>query len=233
MRTTIRNLHKWIGIAIGLVLLLWIGTGVLMVLPHRSTTGAAPGYDWQHAAITPAQAVSLAQGRDAGGLTRVSGLDLHRLADRLVYRVHFEDGSVRLVDAASGGLVVLDSATATVVARTAFGVEGEPVSVERLERYDVRYAAGPLPAIRVAFDDPARTVAYVGVRDGTVRGGGTGHRVRAIISGLHTFYPLRALVGSARIEVGLLLLACAIGIAGIATGYWLALPRRLRARRSG
>ena len=77
----------------------------------------------------------------------------------------------------------------------------------------------------------ARKVRRLG--DGAVIGGGMGHRVRGIIAGLHTFYPLRVLARSARVEIGLLLLACLVATVAIATGYWMALPRRLRARVAG
>ena len=232
---TVRRLHKWIGIGIGLILLMWIGTGVMMVLPQQEPLRVPLDQAaWVGAAVTPAAAVEAASPGTRG---RVVAMNLHTIEGQPVYRIYFADGSVRLVDARSGELFALTDSVAKSVARRALDRPDARVrSVERLESHQLRYLSGPLPVFRVVFDDGHNTVIYVNARDGSVQGGGTARRIRVILGGLHTFYPLRVVVRSARAEVGLLLLACGVAIVGVFTGYWLALPggwrRRWSARRS-
>lgn len=223
---TFRSVHKWIGISLGVVLLLWLVSGVWMVLPTSYPQNWEGGFSqWQAAAVAPGEAVSVASGHAPD---RVRNISMWAVAGRLFYRVSLEDGSVRLVDATTAEPVTITHELAERIARAVFVFpEAALDTVERVDGYSMRYAAGPLPTFRVVFADGNNTVVYVGVADGAVRGGGTRHRIRSVVGGLHTFYPLRVLV-SAKGEKGALVLAGVITIVGVLTGYWLALPGRWR-----
>ena len=225
---TFRWVHKWIGISIGIILLVWLVSGIWIVLPTSYQQNWEDGFSqWQAASIAPAEAVAVASGH-APELVR--NINMWAVADRLFYRVSLEDGTVQLVDATTGQSVTINPDLAVRIARAVFVIPEAPVdTVELVDRYSMRYAAGPLPAMRVVFADDNKTVVYVGTADGAVLGGGTSHRIRSVVAGLHTFYPLRVLV-SAKGEKGALVLAGVITIVGVLTGYWLALPRRWRRR---
>lgn len=93
---TFRSVHKWIGISLGLVLLLWLVSGVWMVLPTSYQQNFQDGFfQWSAAAIAPAEAVAVASGHAP---ERVRNINMWAVAGRLFYRVSLEDGSVRLVD---------------------------------------------------------------------------------------------------------------------------------------
>ncbi len=223
---TFRSVHKWIGISLGVVLLLWLVSGVWMVLPTSNQQNWENGFSrWSDAAVAPVEAVAIASGHAP---ERVRNINLWAVAGRLFYRVSLDDGSVRLVDATTAEPVTITPGLAEQIARAVFVIpEAALDTIERVDGYSMRYAAGPLPAIRVVFADGNKTVVYVGVADGAVRGGGTSHRIRSVVGGLHTFYPLRVLV-SAKGEKGALVLTGLITIVGVLTGYWLALPDRWR-----
>jgi len=225
---TFRSIHKWIGISLGIILLVWLVSGIWMVLPASYQQNWEDGFSqWPAAAIAPAEAVAVASDHAP---ERVRNLNMWAVASRLFYRVSLKDGPVQLVDATTGQLVTITPDLAEQIARAIFVMPEAPVdTVERVDEYSMRYGAGPLPVMRVVFADDDNTVVYVGVADGAVLGGGTSHRIRAIVSGLHSFYPLRILI-SARGEKGALILAGVLMIVGVLTGYWLALPVRWRLR---
>ena len=225
---TFRSLHKWIGISIGIIVLVWLVSGIWILLPTSYQQNWEDGFSqWPAAAITPAEAVAVASGHTP---ERVRNINMWAVAGRLFYRISLKDGPVQLVDATTGQSVTITPDLAERIARAIFVMPEAAVdTVERVDRYSMRYAAGPLPAMRVVFADGNKTVVYVGEADGAVLGGGTSHRIRSIVAGLHTFYPLRVLV-SARGEKGALILAGVITIVGVLTGYWLALPGRWRRR---
>lgn len=223
-----RTIHKWIGITLGIALLVWLVSGVWMALPTSYQENWEGGFSqWPAAAVAPAQAVIAASG---GAPERVRNINMWGVAGRLFYRVSLDAGPVQLVDATTGEPVTVTPELAEQIARAIFGLPEAPIdTVERVDRYSMRYAAGPLPAMRIVFGDGNNTVVYVGVADGTVLGGGASHRIRSVVAGLHTFYPLRVLV-STNGEKGILILASVICIVGVFTGYWLALPGRWRRR---
>lgn len=227
---TFRRIHKWIGISIGLILLVWLVSGIWIVLPTSYQQNWENGFSqWPAAVIAPAEAVAVASGNEPEG---VRNINMWAVAGRLFYRVSLKGRPVQLVDATTGQLVRITPDLAEQIARYVFVIPEAPVdTVERVDSYSMRYAAGPLPAMRVVFADDNETVVYVGEADGSVRGGGISHRIRSVVAGLHTFYPLRVLV-SAKGEKGALVLAGLITIAGVLTGYWLALPGRWRRRWS-
>ena len=223
---TFRWAHKWIGIVLGGVLLLWLITGIWIVLPERHQTIPPEVFtDWSAAPVSPAAAVAVVSPQDP---TRVQALRLWNVAGLLFYHLARADGSGRLVDATTGTEVQVTAELAERVARAQFGVPEAPLaSTELLEEHSARYAAGPLPVYRLTFDDADHTVAYIALLAGVVQGGGSNHRVRALVAGLHAFYPLRVLVGS-KGEQGLLVLTGTITIVLVITGYWLGLPARWR-----
>jgi len=227
---TSRSAHKWIGIILGVASLVWLVSGVWMVLPTSSQQNREQGFSqWQTALVAPAEAVVVASGQAP---ERVRNISIWAVAGRVFYRISLRDGPVQLVDAITGERVTVTDELAEQIARSIFGLTEAPVdTVERVDQYSIRYAGGPLPAMRVVFADDNKTVVYVGMADGSVRGGGTSHRIRSIVGGLHTFYPLRVLV-SPKGEKGILVLAGLISIVGVLTGYWLALPGRWRGRWS-
>lgn len=226
-----RSLHKWMGIVIGAVLLMWAATGIIMVLPlGRTRDTAGPRLEVGRAVISPAQAVARLAERDSA--PRVRSVSLLQIADHVVYQVETRQRTV-LVDASTGEPFEISAAVAEQVARSAFRGSPGQVTVERLTEYDARYSGGELPAFRVALGDSAATVSYVSARTGSIVTSDSRRRFRSIVGKLHDFSIIKAVISSDWVHRGLAIAACLLAIVSIFTGYWLALPRRTNPRRAG
>jgi uncharacterized iron-regulated membrane protein len=232
MRLTVPRFHKWMGVTVGVIFLLWVVSGIVMILPPLpAPRGGPPAVaNYSGSTLSPAQAVALVAGREADS-GAVTSLVLLRLGNRSAYQITVKGGRSYLIDAGSGERVIITAELARGIAEENLGGDVPVRGVEELSHHDFRYPAGSLPVYRVLFADPRETVAYVATRDGSVRLSDWRHRVRATIGGLHTFQPVELLTGSDSLRVTLLHLASLISIALIATGYYMSLPKRRGAAR--
>ena len=219
-----RTLHKWIGVAIGLVLLMWTITGIIMVWPTnrvRDTSGQT--VDLSRAIVSPAQALERLADQDSAAPARA--VSLVQILDHVVYQVDTRRRTF-LVDAENGELFEITPAVAESIARKSFrGTVGE-VMVEQLTAYDARYGSGDLPAWRVSLGDEAGTVSYVSGKNGTVISGDSRRRFRSVAGKLHDFSAIKVIVSADWVHRFLAIGACLLAITSIVTGYWLALPRK-------
>lgn len=228
MTRTFLWLHKWLGICMGVVVFIWVVSGVVMILPRGAVPQAkTPQPDWSSAVLSPAQAAALvAATGDTAGIQNIS---LVRLRNRPVFLAEMRGGRRHLHDAATGTPIEVTAALAESIAVEGLRAPKPVTRVERLEKPDWRYA-GRVPAYRVEFADPKRTVAYVTERDGGLQLGDRGIRIRAVITGLHTFQPL-SLLGGNTSRLAALHLTSAVAVLLVLTGYYLVLPKRWRRRR--
>jgi uncharacterized iron-regulated membrane protein len=225
-----RTVHKWIGIVIGLALLMWTTTGIIMVLPvNRVRDTRVQPLDISRAIVSPAQAVARAANRDSAMAVR--SLTVIQILDRVVYQVETRRRTL-LVDAASGEPFEISADLAEAIARASFRGTAGQVEVERLERYDARYSSGDLPAFRVSLGDAAKTVSYVSGRTGSMMTGDSRRRLRPVVGKLHDFSAIKAVISADWVHRSLAIGACVLSIVSIFTGYWLALPRRSPNRRA-
>ncbi|MEO8200324.1 MAG: PepSY domain-containing protein [Gemmatimonadota bacterium] len=217
-----RTLHKWIGILIGLVLLMWTVTGIIMVLPgnrSRQTAKSAP-LDVASAIISPAAAlVPLGD-----SIAPVKSVELIPILDRVAYRIEGKGRTV-LIDAKSGERIQVTPDAAREIAVRALRGRAGKARVETLTKHDARYPSGDLPVYRVILDDSAATVSYVSPGDGSIVSGDSRNRIRSVAGRLHDFSVVTIFVKSQWFHRSLIILASLVAIGGIVTGYWLALPR--------
>lgn len=220
------KVHKWVGVAVGVVLLMWIVTGVLLSAGEGRGQGRATPPDYSRATVSPAAAVTAASTGD-GGLTAVRSVELDRLGDRLIYRVKGTPRGVALIDAGTGERVVIDESLARALAQQAVP-KGAIASAELIRANDRGYP-GSLPAWRVTFGDAEATWFHVGAQDGLVNVSTSASRISSTLHGLHTFGSLTALHIERRHIRLLLIAASVVALTVVATGYVLSLPRRRRA----
>lgn len=173
MNRTIFLLHRYLGIALGLVMSVWCVSGIVMMYaqyPEMSETDAARSLEplnLAHCCFLPA---------DFEGANKVS-LDSYRIemmAGRPVLRLDQSSGDQRFVDLANGRILgALNAGEATAVAQAfadTAGIESFRFS-EQLERdqwtvygsYDVHR-----PLFKFVGDDAAGTAWYVSSRTGEV-----------------------------------------------------------------
>jgi len=221
-------LHKWLGICIGVVVFVWVVSGVVLILPRRAVPRApAAAMDWSQASLSPGQIAALVAATGDSG--EIQDLSLIRLRNRPVFLAEIRKGRRHLLDAATGAPIEITAQLAESIAVEGLRTPAPVTGVERLTRHDWRYS-GALPAYRVVFDDARRTVAYVIERDGNLVLGDRGIRIRAVIAGLHTFQPLRLLTGNTS-RVFSLYLTSVVAVLLVLTGYYLVLPKKWRRRR--
>jgi hypothetical protein len=220
------KVHKWVGVAVGVVLLMWIVTGVLLSASEGRGKGRAAAPDYSRATVSPASAVMAASAGDSG-LRDVRAIELDRLGDRVIYRVKGTPRGIALIDAATGERFTIDEPLARELAQRALP-QGSVASAELIRANDRGYP-GSLPAWRVKFGDAEATWFHLGVLDGIASISTTGSRTSSTLHGLHTFGSLTALHIERRHIRLLLIAASLVALAVVATGYILSLPRRRRA----
>lgn len=159
MTPWMRRIHKWIGLVIGLQLVLWMCSGFVMSLLDADQVrgrefrappaarqawpaDALPVNPLVGAAREPAQVVSTGW-----------------LVDRPIYRLA-SDKATQLIDARSGQPVALDAALAQRIAEASYRGPGKALKAELVERsLETRAHEGPV--WRVAFDDAEDTTVYL------------------------------------------------------------------------
>lgn len=156
----LRRIHKWVGLTIGLQVLLWAVSGAMMAMldmgevaggetrnPPSFTERAAARDGWENV------------GRQLGA-TPITGARLNRLLGRQVYHLTTADG-VRVFDAETGRSVSIDAALAGKVARTVHPDNAIVRKVAALERLTFAVRNHELPVWRVDFEDPQNSSYYV------------------------------------------------------------------------
>ena len=216
MLNLIYKWHKWIGVTVGVILAMWLFTGIIMVTGPRPPSPPTPRVDFSTAAISPAQA-------SARSRSLVTGIDLIAIGTAPVYKLSTTSGTV-LVDARSGELIVINDSLATVIAKEASGVSA-PAKAKRVGSGEG--ASG----YRVVFSDEASTVVEIEA-SGAARVTDKLKRFRNVIGGLHTFGVLRGVNASRGTIEGLLILIAGTALVSVVLGYVMALPRRGRSRVS-
>lgn len=167
MTPWMRMLHKWVGLIIGLQLVIWTGSGVLMSLLdtakvnnlHHLAAKPSP-QPWPEAAIAP----SIIVARDDRSIQSV---ETHWLAGKPVYRL--TDGiSTWLASTRDGRAVPVTAPDVLTVATADYVGDGQAAAPELIKdaMWEVRDHAGPI--WRVNFSDADGTTVYVSGQDGRV-----------------------------------------------------------------
>jgi len=229
VRRTIYKVHKWIAVTVGLVIFVWLVSGIVMVFPNRlysPVRGRKPAaVDYRNVTVTPAKALATVA-EDLGSYPKVKSVSLKRIRDAVVYRITVEASGSHLIDARSGEVFTITPEIAEQIARDEFPVQARVLQIDLLTHNSYSYPWGPLPAYGIVFDDDQATISHVSVSDGMVRRSTRWSRIQAAVASLHTFEPLKLITKRKAVRRGLLLLLSMVAIAAVGTGYYLALPRR-------
>ncbi|MEP6574280.1 MAG: PepSY domain-containing protein [Gemmatimonadota bacterium] len=222
------TLHKWLAIGIGLVLLMWIVTGIVMgSLSDRMLENApAQAVDYSRVTLSPSQVLQRLSGHAGGPVT---GLDVVQFGSRALYQARFADKSSAFLDASDGSEVVITAALARTMAEAAAG-RPAPADAIEVRAHDADYPSGALPIFRLIYGDDKKTSVDVSPRTAEVRVNDSRRRMRRMVGSLHTFGSLRALVRSPTTVHQIFIFASVVSLLVVLTGYVLALPRRRRRR---
>lgn len=222
------KIHKWVGIGIGLVLVMWIVTGVMAAggeaAQARGRRGSGP--DFARATLPPARAVQAAIAVDSG-IAPITQMTVERLGAKIVYRLTGAGGAVMLLDAGDGSRVVVDEAVAREVVlldspRATIG------AATLIERHDGVYQGGALPVWRIQLGDEVGTVVHVSVATGVLSRIDRRGQLHRTVMGLHTFGSLRRFIPNPRVVHYIFVVASIVALGSVVTGYYLSLPREWR-----
>ncbi len=154
-------LHKWLGLIIGIQIVLWMSGGLVMsFFPIEKVRG-----EHNIREVEPAPIMSSALGASLPEIVAthapqgVMGVTLKRILGRTVYDVLREDGTRILVDTRSGGLVHINETIVRALADADFAGDGQIAEIGVIEETNSEYR-GPVPVWRVRFDDHEDTRLY-------------------------------------------------------------------------
>jgi uncharacterized iron-regulated membrane protein len=155
----LRVLHKWIGLVIGIQLLLWTLSGAMMaILPMDEVSGGD---------VREPQAVPLVPTSDGWPAVRqqlgnaaVTGVSLRPLLNGPVFEVRTSAG-VRLFDASTAKPISVDERLARRIASAAYPDTAQIRGVNALRELTLPVREHELPIWRVDFADDKNSSYYV------------------------------------------------------------------------
>jgi hypothetical protein len=168
-----RRAHRWLGLLIGIQLLLWTVSGLYFsLIPIETVRGEdrvreAEPVNFSHTPLASPRLAIDALLAQAGPSTQVRSLQLRRVLGEPVYEIRYDLGGEHralLADARDGSLLPpVARFRAIELAREDFAWDGPAVGTEYIERVDEddEYRGGPLPAWRVSFADADSTRIYI------------------------------------------------------------------------
>ncbi|UCG74986.1 MAG: PepSY domain-containing protein [Gemmatimonadota bacterium] len=223
-RWNARRIHLWFGTSIGVFFLVWVGSGLLMIVGPPAPSGQRTGAlrpDLTQAVVSPREALArVAAAADEDVVVR--RVQILPIGGRTAYLFATKSGDY-LIDAESGRPLTITPELARRLAadRLDPGLQADPI--EEIHSHDFWYVSGQLPVFRVRFSNS--TVAHVSPATGEVQVTDLSRQLFTLLAGgMHTFWPLSVVVG---LPVGkwLLWAASFASLILIGSGYWLAFPR--------
>ena len=170
LRRWMPRLHKWIALVVGVQLLAWSISGLLMTVVPISQVRGEHNIRKQEAVDLRATAlVPIANALEKLPAGVVSRVELRALAGRPVYEVAFEGSSPLLLDARSGALLSpVTELLAIKIAASDFSGAGRVTEATLITEKPPIEFRGDTPVWRISFDDPDESNIYVSAGTGKV-----------------------------------------------------------------
>lgn len=168
MNRLLYALHRWVSAAVFVQFTAWTVSGCFFVLVPFSRVKGTPVVDAHVRAIPDPSVLSIATVLAmAGGSSFPSSVELRGTAEGPVYLVRWGERVVRL-DARTGMVAPVERAEAEAAARRDQPGAPSVRASTLLTTAPVEYRDKPVPAWRVALNDPAATAVYVDATTGDV-----------------------------------------------------------------
>lgn len=171
MKRLVARIHLWAGLILGLQVVIWTASGVVMSWFHINDVKGLPNarppapVALEAAGLIPLEAAIRAGKGAAGG--PVEEIALKTFLDAPVFIARGPAGTV-MIDAARGEILSpLDEARALAAARADFAGAAPDAKAEWLEAAPIDYR-GALPVWRVTMGDEAGTRLYVDPASGAI-----------------------------------------------------------------
>ena len=169
MMVFLKKLHKWVGLLIGIQVLLWLLSGLVMsLLDPDKVSGRQWASPLQHEPQilpdTPLLEPDQLQAEHTGNALSIS---LQMIRGVATYRIRTTDG-ISLLNATDGSVIRFDRREAEKLALQDFSGEGEIVSIESGTAPDRETRTRSGPYWRVNFSDKAHSSLYISTATGRV-----------------------------------------------------------------
>ncbi|HEY5776844.1 MAG TPA: PepSY domain-containing protein [Xanthomonadales bacterium] len=165
----LKKLHKWVGLLIGIQVLVWLISGLVISLIDPAKVS---GSEWVRTNATEAPGLGTAALLEpaelpAAQLKDALGIDLITRHGRPMYLVRHAGGET-LVDASDASVVQTGKAEAGEIARQDFAGSGEIISIERGMAPDLETRDSMGAYWKVNFSDQANTSIYISESTGNI-----------------------------------------------------------------
>ena len=169
MMQLLKKLHKWVGLFIGIQVILWLLSGLAISLLDPIKVN---GRQWASPAVAEPQIIgptALLEPTELPSehLKDALGIDLTIRHGKPVYLVRHTGGET-LVNGIDGSLIMIQKADAEKLARKDFSGDGEVISVERGMAPDMETRDHTGAYWRVNFSDKANTAIYIAASTGKI-----------------------------------------------------------------
>jgi uncharacterized iron-regulated membrane protein len=216
--------HKWLGVAVGALTLLWFVTGVVMSLPAGVLRAAPPEaaaaeVSFRDVKLSVPEAIAHAEAQ-AGKTFGSVEVSFRRLPGRLLYQVSAPGAGTFLMDALSGERLVIDEPAAREIAAGLMRGSGQVTRATLLRQHVPRYLYGPLPAYQVETTAADGRIYFIAALTGEWRSVDRISFYRALFHDAHSLAILRPFISGATVR-GLLIATSAVGTAMSFFGMWI------------
>lgn len=169
MMVFLKRLHKWVGLLIGIQVLLWLLSGLLISLLDPAKVS---GQQWARSATDESRTLRSDGLLEPGELSEkqlmgAQKIDLSLRNGQPVYEIK-RDGSEIRINAMDGSTIVTSKADAEKLAREDFTGDGNIVSIEAGMAPDLETRTSSGDYWKVNFSDNANTSIYISVSTGKI-----------------------------------------------------------------
>lgn len=226
-RRFMRKIHRWVFISMGVFMLLWVISGIMISVPNhwleRKAGGVNNAVDYAAFTQSPAEIASKIR-QTLGADADVKSLGFQKIGDRDLYSVQVNNGDDLLVDARTGEPFSVSAEMAEDLVRKGFDVDPMVLENTALHKHTISYAYGPLPVYRLRFKGDSSRVYYVNPMSGNVHESSFLTRARMAAGFLHSFQPVKVVTGRESLQVGSLLVVGIVSLIGVLAGVYLIFP---------
>ena len=169
MKVFLKKLHKWVSLAIGIQLLLWLSSGVMMA---QLDPAKVSGEQWSNMVRSSAHVIEYPKLLEPwqlppDQLENALSIELEMHLEMPVYRIRHKEGET-LLNAADGSVITFSRQFAEQLAKTDFNGQGDIESVTRGQAPDLATRDSTGPYWRVNFSDSVSTSIYISASTGEI-----------------------------------------------------------------
>jgi Na+-transporting NADH:ubiquinone oxidoreductase subunit F len=169
MKAFLKKLHKWVGLAVGIQLLLWVSSGVMMA---QLDPDKVSGSEWAgNSPVEPQETrfIDLLEPMQLPSeqLENAIGIHLEMNLGIPVYRVRYVEGE-KLFRADNGSEIIFSRQYAEQLASADFTGKGDIESITNGQAPDIETRDSQGPYWRVNFSDWYSTSIYISASNGEI-----------------------------------------------------------------